>query len=93
MVLTGGGANLDGLSDVTRLVFGAYVESRGPQGLTGRRDLAARPDFGCAMGLCRYGLLHRQRRPATRPRSALSEMGRAIGDSLRRVAGHLRKAQ
>ena len=93
MVLTGGGANLDGLSDVTRLVFGAYVESRGPQGLTGRRDLAARPDFGCAMGLCRYGLVHRRRAPAARSRSALSEMGRAIGDGLRRVAGHLRKAQ
>ena len=32
MVLTGGGANLDGLSDVARLVFGAYVESRGSPG-------------------------------------------------------------
>lgn len=93
MVLTGGGANLDGLSDVARLVFGAYVESRGPQELTGRRDLATRPDFACAMGLCRYGVLHRRRRPATRSRSALSEMGRAIGDGLRRVAGHLRRAQ
>lgn len=93
MVLTGGGANLDGLSDVARLVFGAYVEGRGPQELTGRRDLATRPDFACAMGLCRYGVLHRRRRPATRSRSALSEMGRAIGDGLRRVAGHLRRAQ
>lgn len=93
MVLTGGGANLDGLSDVARLVFGAYVESRGPQELTGRRDLATRPDVACAMGLCRYGVLHRRRRPATRSRSALSEMGRAIGDGLRRVAGHLRRAQ
>ncbi len=93
MVLTGGGANLDGLSDVARLVFGGYAESRGPQELTGRRDLATRPDVACAMGLCRYGLLHRRRAPATRSRSALSEMGRAIGESLRRVAGHLRKVQ
>ena len=93
MVLTGGGANLDGLSDVARLVFGAYVESRGPQEITGRRDLAARPDVACAMGLCRYGLLHRRRSPAARTRSALLEMGRAIGDGLRRVAGRLRKAQ
>ena len=93
VVLTGGGANLDGLCDVARLVFGAYVESRGPQELTGRRDLATRPDFACATGLCRYGLLHRRRAPATRTRSALSEMGRAIGDGLRRVAGHLRRAQ
>ena len=91
MVFTGGGANLDGLSDVARLVFGAYVESRGPQELTGRRDLAARPDFACAMGLCRYGLMQRRRAPAARSRFPLSEMSRAIGDGLRRVAGRLRK--
>ena len=93
MVLTGGGANLDGLSDVARLVFGAYVESRGPQDMSGRRDLATRPDFACALGLCRYGLMHRQLAPATRSRSPLAEMGRAIGDGLRRVAGRFRKAQ
>ena len=91
MVFTGGGANLDGLSDVARLVFGAYVENRGPQELTGRRDLAARPDFACAVGLCRYGLVDRRRRPASRSRSPLAEMSRAIGDGLRRVAGHLRR--
>lgn len=92
MVLAGGGANLDGLSDVARLVFGAYVDSRGPQGLTGRRDLAARPEFACATGLCRYGLTHRRRAPVSRSRFPLSEMRRAIGDGLRRVAGHLRRA-
>ena len=79
LVLTGGGANLDGLSDVARLVFGADVETRGPRDLTGRRDLATRPHFACAMGLCRYGLIHRRRTPATR------SLRRAIGDGLRRV--------
>ena len=93
MVFTGGGANLDGLGDVARLVFGAYVESRGPQELTGRRDLATRPDFACAIGLCRYGLMQRRQAPRSRSRFPLSEMGRAIGDGFRRVAGHLRKAQ
>ncbi len=93
MVFTGGGANLDGLSEVARLVFGAYVESRGPQELTGRRDLAARPDFACAMGLCRYGLMQRRRAPATRSRFPLSEMRRAIGDGLRRVTGRFRNGQ
>ncbi len=87
LVLTGGGANLDGLSDVARLVFGADVESRGPRELTGRRDLATRPHFACAMGLCRYGLVQRQRTPATR------SLRRAIGDGLRRVAGKLKKPQ
>ena len=93
MVLTGAGANLDGLSDVARLVFSAYVESRGPQELIGRRDLVARPDFACAMGLCRYGLMQRRRAPAARPRFPLAEMSRVIGAGLRRVAGRLRKAQ
>ena len=79
LVLTGGGSNLDGLSDVARLVFGVDVETRGPRDLTGRRDLATRPHFACAMGLCRYGLVHRRRTPATR------SLRRAIGDGLRRV--------
>ena len=92
VVLTGGGANLDGLSDVARLVFGADVESRGPRELTGRRDLATRPQFGTAMGLCRYGLVHGKREPS-RARLPLSEVGRALGDGLRRVAGQLRRAQ
>ena len=91
MVLTGGGANLGGLSDVARLIFDADVENRGPRELTGRRDLVARPDFACAMGLCRYGLMQRLRAPTTRSRSPLSEMGRAIGDGLRRVAGRFKK--
>ena len=92
VVLTGGGANLDGLSDVARLVFGADVESRGPRELTGRRDLATRPQFGTAMGLCRYGLVHGKREPS-RARLPLSEVGRALGDGLRRVAGQFRRAQ
>ena len=93
IVLTGGGANLDGLSDVARLVFGADVESRGPRELTGRRDLATRPHFAIAMGLCRYGLIQRRRSPENRAQFPLAQMGRAIGDGLRRVTGHLRKAQ
>lgn len=92
IVLTGGGANLDGLSEVARLVFGADVESRGPRDLTGRRDLVTRPHFATAMGLCRYGLVQRRRSPGNRSRSPLSQMGRAIGDGLRRVAGQLRMA-
>lgn len=93
IVISGGGANLEGLSDVARLVFGVDVESRGAQEMTGRRDLATRPQFACAMGLCHYGLLHRQRQPANRGRLPLSEMGRAIGDGLRRVADRLRRTQ
>lgn len=92
IVLTGGGANLDGLSDVARLVFGADVESRAPRDLTGRRDLATNSQFAAAIGLCRYGRVHGRRMPATASAS-LAQMGRALGVGLRRVTGQLRKAQ
>ena len=67
VVLTGGGANLDGLSDLARLVFGGDVEIRGPRELAGQRDAAARLHFATAVGLCRYGAIQRRRSP----RSAL----------------------
>lgn len=93
IVLTGGGANLDGLSDVARLVFGADVDNRGPRGLSGRRDLATRPHFASATGLCRYGVIQRRRKASGRAGSPFTQMGRAIGDGLRRFAGQMRKAQ
>ena len=92
VVLTGGGANLDGLSDVARLVFGADADNRGPCGLTGRRDLAARPQFATAMGLCRYALIHPERTRA-RARFPLAGVGRVLGDGLRRVAGQFQGAR
>ena len=55
IVLTGGGANLDGLSDVAELVFGTDIETRGPRGLVGRHDAVTGPQFAIAVGLCRYG--------------------------------------
>ena len=62
-VLTGGGANLGGLSDVARLVFGGEVEIRGARELAGQRDLGDRVHFATAVGLCRYGASWRRRRP------------------------------
>ncbi|MXX85507.1 MAG: cell division protein FtsA [Acidobacteria bacterium] len=63
VVLTGGGANLGGLSDVARRVFGGDVEIRGPRELVGHRDLPSRLPFATAVGLCRYGASLRRRRP------------------------------
>ena len=63
VVLTGGGANLDGLSDVARRVFGGGVEIRGARELPGQRDLGDRVHFATAVGLCRYGASWRRRRP------------------------------
>ena len=63
VVLTGGGANLDGLSDVARRVFGGGVEIRGARELAGQRDTADPVHFATAVGLCRYGASWRRRRP------------------------------
>ena len=60
MVFTGGGANLDGLSDVARSVFGAEVERRGPRALIGHPDVATGPADATAIGLCRYGAVWRR---------------------------------
>ena len=67
VVLTGGGANLGGLSDAARLVFDGDVEIRGPRELAGRRDLPARLEFATAVGLCRYGASWRRRSRAVTP--------------------------
>ena len=60
VVFTGGGANLDGLDEVARLVFRAGVEIRSPRGLIGFLDPVGGPQFATAVGLCRYGV-HRRR--------------------------------
>ena len=59
IVLTGGGANLNGLSEIARLVFGAEAERRGPRGLISQPSVATGPALATAVGLCRYGALWR----------------------------------
>ena len=60
VALTGGGANLDGLGEVARLVFGAEVETRGPRGLVKQRNVATGTALATAIGLCRYGTAWRK---------------------------------
>ncbi len=57
VVLTGGGAQLEGIQEVSRLVFGAEAESRGGVGVGGPlQDPASQPRFAAAVGLVRFGL-------------------------------------
>ena len=60
VVLTGGGADLDGLGEVARLVFGAEVERRGPRELIKQCNVATGPALATAIGLCRYGTAWRR---------------------------------
>ena len=94
LVLTGGGASLEGLGEVARLVFGAAVETRGPLDLSGLRDLAAHPRFGCAVGLCRYGLRERRRADARGSGvPAFDQVRRLVGSGLRLVTQRIRRAE
>lgn len=77
IVLTGGGARLDGLSEVARLVFGQPAECRGPRNPTGQRDLASDARFAGAVGLARYAI--RQRRAAARRPGSYSLLRRVVG--------------
>ncbi len=93
VVLTGGGARLEGLSEIARVVFGREAESRGPADVTGQRDIASQLQFASAVGLARYGarqlhLAASQRRPL-RIRPMLS----TVRGRFRRFAVRLRKAQ
>ena len=94
LVLTGGGSNLEGLSEVARLVFGGEAETRGARRVRGLRDLAEHPHFGCAVGLCRYGLGQRRRAAARRTTAtSLAQVRNLVGVGFRRVTQRIRRAQ
>ncbi len=59
VVLTGGGARLDGLIELAEMVFGHRVRVGSPRGLAGLVDPVAEPEWAVACGLIR--LQHRQR--------------------------------
>jgi cell division protein FtsA len=56
IVLTGGGAMLDGLVEVAEQVFNAPVRIGIPSGFQGLADDAAQPLYSAAVGLVLYGL-------------------------------------
>jgi cell division protein FtsA len=55
LVLTGGGAELDGLLEVAEQVLGVAVRRGVPRGLGGLTDVIASPEWACAAGLLLYG--------------------------------------
>lgn len=56
VVLTGGGAQLDGIQEVTEQIFGSTVRYGLPQGLGGLIDVINSPTWCTASGLLLYGL-------------------------------------
>ncbi|MEM9554095.1 MAG: cell division protein FtsA [Acidobacteriota bacterium] len=60
VVLTGGGAKLDGLLELSEQVFGATVRYGLPQRLGGLVDVISQPQWCTASGLLLYGLAAEQ---------------------------------
>jgi cell division protein FtsA len=55
LVLTGGGAALDGMADEAEQVLGVPVRIGSPRGLTGLTDIVNGPEWACAAGLLLVG--------------------------------------
>ncbi len=55
LVLTGGGADLDGILEVAEQTLGVAVRRGVPRGLGGLTDVIAAPEWACAAGLLLFG--------------------------------------
>ncbi|QQR75091.1 MAG: cell division protein FtsA [Holophagales bacterium] len=87
VVLTGGGAQLDGLLEMAGQVFGSSVRFGLPQGLGGLHDVINSPSWSTAAGLLHYGLVAEQNAVRKERRSGFSV--RSMMGSLRSVFSDL----
>ncbi len=81
LVLTGGGAELDGLVELAEQKFGLSVRRGVPQGFGGLTDVIAGPEWACAAGLLAYS------RGTLAPSRA---KGRAAGDFMAKLKSKLK---
>jgi cell division protein FtsA len=79
IVLTGGGAILDGMSEIAEQIFDLPIRRGWPTGIGGLADHVANPAYATAVGLVVYAERHRG-----------SEGVRAGGGALTRMVGRLR---
>ena len=66
VVLTGGGAELEGLCEVAEGIFEGPVRRGIPAGVGGLVDVVSRPEWATATGLLLYGHRHKTVRRRTR---------------------------
>lgn len=66
LVVTGGGAELDGILDVAEQVLGVTVRKGVPRSLGGLTDVVSAPEWACAAGLLLYSRAQAAA-PRTRP--------------------------
>jgi len=79
LVLTGGGAQLEGMSEIAEQIFDLPIRRGVPVGVGGLADHVSNPAFATAVGLVLYAARHRG--PAT---------SSAGGGALTRVMGRLK---
>src|ERR671910_764739 len=79
LVLTGGGAILDGMSEIAEQIFDLPIRRGSPGGVGGLADHVANPAYATAVGLVLYAERHRT-----------PEGVRAGGGALTRMVGRLR---
>jgi cell division protein FtsA len=78
LVLTGGGALLDGTSEIAEQIFDLPIRRGSPAGVGGLADHVANPSYANAVGIVLYAARHR------------SPGGHTGGGALTRLAGHIR---
>jgi cell division protein FtsA len=79
LVLTGGGALLDGMSEIAEQIFDLPIRRGSPAGVGGLADHVANPAYANGVGLVLYAARHRS-----------TESLRSGGGALTRMVGHLR---
>src|SRR5262249_43076022 len=80
IVLTGGGAILEGMPEIAEQIFDLPIRRGAPTGVGGLADHVGSPSFATPVGLVAYG-----------PRNQIVEARRAAGvGTFGRVAGRLR---
>ena len=75
VVLTGGGAQLDGLLEMTEQVFDAGVRYGLPRGLGGLVDVISSPSWSTASGLLLYGMAAEESQAKAQKKSGFSVRG------------------
>lgn len=76
IVLTGGGALLDGMAEIAEQIFDLPVRRAAPEGVGGLADHVNTPAFATAVGLCAYVHRHLQPEPV---RVGAGALGRFTG--------------
>jgi len=84
LVLTGGGADLDGMLEVAEQVLGVTVRRGIPQNVGGLKDIVSAPEWACGVGLLMYGRAAASA-PARRPRTGASGLIEKVRTSLKNL--------